>query len=338
MIRHTVRALLLTAALLLGLAVPAGAAVVSSGASTSHPYSNPTWFPLRGVVSVMGCATGNCPVGHGSHPDYAMDLLSHSKAGAPDYHPQKIYAAGSGIVHIGRNVGNRCENPSSLGTWIWIDHGGGVVSRYGHLSRISISNGQYVTPMTPLGYTGHSGENTTGDCNKVTNYLNFSIRHNGIYGNPVAPPSLKVCVATKAVWWPAGVGRGYASWQKVPNGTTLDNSAGAGSKCVTNTALKTPSAPRLSSAAGGSGRVRGTWAAPSSGYHVTYVQVELRLYHPSNGGWTTEGRHNVNVTTSHPTSYTFSGLLHKRNYAVRASFYNTYGWSKPSGYRYVKTT
>ncbi|MDT5064830.1 MAG: hypothetical protein QOK02_985 [Mycobacterium sp.] len=339
MLKRFTRAATILAAVLIaavGFAPSAPAAVVSPGASTSHPFSDPVWYPLRGSVAVMGCATTNPNCASG-HPDWAMDLLSHSKVGGT-YVAQPIYAAGAGIVHIGQNIGNRCTEPSGLGSWVWVDHGGGVVSRYGHLSRISIREGQYVTPTTVLGMTGHSGEKTSGDCAKVLNYLNFSIRHNGIHGTPIAPPSLKVCVGTRAVSWPSGVRSTYTSWQKVPNGTVLDNAAGAGNRCIPSTVPGTTPAPSVALSTPRSGSLRTSWAAPRSTYKVSYIQVLLQLYHPANDSWSVENRHNIAVSGTPTTSYAYNGLLHKRLYQVRVSFCNPAGWSAPSAYHSIRVT
>jgi hypothetical protein len=344
MIRNTLRTLVLvlalaTTGLVSGLATSADAAVLSKGASTSHPFSDPTWFPLRGVVSVMGCAASNPNCSHG-HTDRAMDLLSHTKAGRADYRPQNVYAAGAGIVHISRNIGNRCESVSSIGSSVWIDHGGGVVSRYGHFSIISVKQGQYVTPLTVLGKTGHSGEKASGDCNKVPNYLYFQIKHNGISGPAVYPGALRVCSGAKAVSWPKGIKSSYTSWQKVPNGTTLNDAAGAGNKCLSNyAALKTSAAPvQTSGKTAGAGKIKSVWQPPKAGYHVKYIQVELWLFHPTNNEWRPEIFHNITVKGKAATTYTFSKLLHHRSYRVRVSFCNGYGWSKASAWRNVKTT
>lgn len=64
----------------------------------------------------------------------------------------------------------------NLGNYVCIDHGF-VKSTYGHLSRVTVINGQSVSAGYPVGITGNTGR-TTGE------HLHFSIRRNGTYIDP----------------------------------------------------------------------------------------------------------------------------------------------------------
>jgi Peptidase family M23 len=318
-----------------GLAVANQAAAstpMASGSSYWHPYSNPIWYPLRGSYGTMDCASSNPGCSSAKlHKDASMTVLSRKMQGnTPVYKAEPVYAAGAGILHIGANVGDRCQYPSSLGTWLWVDHGGGVVSRYGHLSGIisSIHNGEYVTPKTIIGYTGHSGESSRGDCSRATHYLNFQIEHNGLYGTPIRQTRLAVCNGSKSVWWPQAAHSSESTWQSVPAKATLDNSGQSATSCVGTRWWSTASLPTTHPLSAGSGRLRASWATPAAKYHVRYIQLLLEEYHPANHTWSIESRHNITVSGKVPTSYTFGGLAHKRIYEVAASFCNAPGWSK----------
>lgn len=327
-------------------AAPADALHKAPGASASHPYSDPVWYPLRGSNATLDCATHNpgC-LGAKQHKDNAMTMLSRRfwKVGrAPIYSAQPIYAAGAGILHIGNNVGNRCQYPSSLGTWVWIDHGGGVASRYGHLKGLlpSIHEGMYVTPDTIIGYTGHSGESTRGDCNRATNYLNFQIVHNGIHGTSILMPALKVCVNNQPVSWPQGL-RSFAAsnWQNVPQTTVLDNSHESPTGCVPTSWMRTARAPWTRSfAPSGTHRLTEAWHTPGASAGVRYVQVELNMYHRANNSWSVEMRRTIRVAGGVPTSTAFAGLFRGRIYRARAAYANSNGWSKWSRWRTATAT
>lgn len=49
---------------------------------------------------------------------------------------------------------------SNYGRIVEIDHGRGIVTRYGHMSRVDVKKGQKVTLRTPLGTVGTSGRST----------------------------------------------------------------------------------------------------------------------------------------------------------------------------------
>lgn len=64
------------------------------------------------------------------------------------------------------------------GLFVVIEHGGGMQTRYGHLSRVAVSSGQYVAAGTVIGYVGSTG-NSTGP------HLHYEVRLNGQAVNPV---------------------------------------------------------------------------------------------------------------------------------------------------------
>lgn len=61
---------------------------------------------------------------------------------------------------------------------IMIDHGGGWITLYAHLSRISVSIGQYIETGQKIGNMGQTG-NATGY------HLHFEVHKNGEVINPM---------------------------------------------------------------------------------------------------------------------------------------------------------
>ncbi len=67
---------------------------------------------------------------------------------------------------------------SGYGNVVYIQHPGGLVSRYGHLSRILVKTGQSVSQGQKIALSGNTG-NSTGP------HLHFEMRMNGVAVNPL---------------------------------------------------------------------------------------------------------------------------------------------------------
>lgn len=85
--------------------------------------------------------------------------------GAPSGTP--ILAADSGLVTVIPDNGN------GYGNYIMINHGGGRVTLYAHMSGFAVSNGATVTQGQTIGYVGSTG-NSTG------NHCHFEMLRNGV--------------------------------------------------------------------------------------------------------------------------------------------------------------
>lgn len=59
-----------------------------------------------------------------------------------------------------------------FGNSVFVEHGDGWVSAYGHLSVLAVASGEYVTQGQLMGYIGSTG-NSTGT------YLHLVLYHNG---------------------------------------------------------------------------------------------------------------------------------------------------------------
>jgi murein DD-endopeptidase MepM/ murein hydrolase activator NlpD len=83
-----------------------------------------------------------------------------------------IYATADGIV-------NRAEyNNGGYGNLVEINHGQGILTRYGHLSRYVARAGQRIRRGELIGYMGSTGRSTGS-------HLHYEVRINGQAVNPV---------------------------------------------------------------------------------------------------------------------------------------------------------
>ena len=82
-----------------------------------------------------------------------------------------IRAAAPGLVTIARHFGG-------YGNCVVIDHGGGLESRYGHMTRFRVREGDYVAANAFIGTVGETGR-ATGP------HLHFEIREQGRSINPL---------------------------------------------------------------------------------------------------------------------------------------------------------
>ena len=100
---------------------------------------------------------------------------------------------GGGQFHKGLDISNRMGTPvlapaqgavilaardGAYGNSVEINHGGGIVTKYGHMQRWAVPPGQWVKRGEIIGYIGMSGR-TTGP------HLHYEVRLNGVPVNPM---------------------------------------------------------------------------------------------------------------------------------------------------------
>ncbi|MCK5044249.1 peptidoglycan DD-metalloendopeptidase family protein [Candidatus Parcubacteria bacterium] len=148
------------------LVIPGGKMPVAAQSSyTQVPLADSYLsFPTQGTIS------------QGLHWYNAIDIAN--KCGTPIYAAAKGTVQKTGYIKIG---GNRVR----------IIHSNGIVTYYGHLSRISVSPGQVVSQGQLIGYMGNTGYTigATG-C-----HLHFDILNKGVIN-----PLLKYPVGTYISW------------------------------------------------------------------------------------------------------------------------------------------
>ncbi len=84
----------------------------------------------------------------------------------------EIVAAQDGYVTVAR------YGSTGYGICVYLDHGGGVMTRYGHCSALAVSAGEYVSKGQVIGYVGNSGYSFGA-------HLHFEARVNGASVDPM---------------------------------------------------------------------------------------------------------------------------------------------------------
>ena len=123
--------------------------------------SIPSQWPTKGWLS-SGFGRRRSPLT--GKPEFHTGVDIGSRHGTP------IHAPADGIVKFrGRSNGN--------GKAIILDHGQGLTTRYGHLSKIDVKKGELVRKNQKIGNVGNTGKSTNP-------HLPYEIRVNGLPINP----------------------------------------------------------------------------------------------------------------------------------------------------------
>lgn len=122
----------------------------------------PAITPVKGIfTSGFGSRSDPLTHGHGNHQ--GVDI-----AAAPG---QPVRASADGIVMRAGSIGG-------LGNAIFVAHGFGITTRYGHLSKVEVRPGQRVKRGDVIGRVGNTGRSTGY-------HLHYEVRQDGDPVNPL---------------------------------------------------------------------------------------------------------------------------------------------------------
>lgn len=121
-------------------------------------------WPLPGKTNISSY------FGYRIHPVYKKNKL-HTGVDIPAAKGTSVLAAQSGTVIYSDWL-------SSYGRLVMIDHGGGIVTAYGHNSSLEVSVGDKVSAGDVIAKVGSSGVSTGNHCH-------FEVRKDGKYVNPL---------------------------------------------------------------------------------------------------------------------------------------------------------
>jgi murein DD-endopeptidase MepM/ murein hydrolase activator NlpD len=129
------------------------------------PYSGGKMeWPVSGHTRISS------PFGYRIHPIFKVKKL-HTGIDIPAPTGTSIGAAAAGTVVY-------CDWLGGYGKAIMVDHGGGILTLYGHNSALVVSEGDTVSRGQTIAKAGSTG-NSTGP------HLHFEVRKNGSYVDPM---------------------------------------------------------------------------------------------------------------------------------------------------------
>ena len=123
--------------------------------------STPAIAPVRGILT-SGFGYRSDPMTHGRGVHQGVDIAA--SAGQP------VHASADGVVMRAGLVGG-------LGKAVYLSHGYGLTTRYGHMSRVDVRPGQRVHRGDVVGLVGNTGRSTGF-------HLHYEVR---VDGEPVNP-------------------------------------------------------------------------------------------------------------------------------------------------------
>jgi murein DD-endopeptidase MepM/ murein hydrolase activator NlpD len=124
--------------------------------------STPTIAPVKGILS-SGFGSRSDPVTHDHGVHQGVDISGNAG--------ESVHASGDGIVLQAGEV-------TGLGRAVYLAHGYGLVTRYGHMARVDVRPGQRVKRGDVLGIVGNTGRSTGY-------HLHYEVRLDGQPVNPL---------------------------------------------------------------------------------------------------------------------------------------------------------
>lgn len=125
--------------------------------------STPAIAPVKGILT-SGFGFRSDPMTHGRGVHQGVDIAAASG--------QPVRASADGIVM-------RADDTGGYGNAVFLAHGFGVTTRYGHLSRLEVRPGQRVKRGDVIGRVGSTGRSTGP-------HLHYEVRIDGEAVNPLA--------------------------------------------------------------------------------------------------------------------------------------------------------
>lgn len=114
-------------------------------------------FPLEGtMMPPLSSIEVTSPFGWRTHPITGKETFHAGVDLGADYE-DIVYAAGDGVIEVSSWV-------SGYGNCIYIDHGSGVETVYGHNETLLVPEGAFVRKGTPIALAGSTGNSTGPHC------------------------------------------------------------------------------------------------------------------------------------------------------------------------------
>jgi murein DD-endopeptidase MepM/ murein hydrolase activator NlpD len=138
-------------------------AAARAAAGISGPISIPSRTPLDGLTMTSNFGMRVHPVLGGLRAHKGIDLASPVGTA--------IHATADGVVGKAAWFGG-------YGLYVQLEHGNDLETRYGHMSRLNVAEGQHVHKGDIIGFVGTTGRSTGP-------HLHYEVRVAGVAVNPV---------------------------------------------------------------------------------------------------------------------------------------------------------
>jgi murein DD-endopeptidase MepM/ murein hydrolase activator NlpD len=138
-------------------------AAARAAAGISGPISIPSRTPLDGLTMTSNFGMRVHPVLGGMRAHKGIDLSA--PVGTP------IHATADGVVGKAAWFGG-------YGLYVQLEHGNDLETRYGHMSRLNVAEGQHIHKGDIVGYVGTTGRSTGP-------HLHYEVRVSGVAVNPL---------------------------------------------------------------------------------------------------------------------------------------------------------
>ena len=145
-------------------------ALDTGSSSTAAPVRRSGPVSIPSLIPVTSSRTMSSGFGLRVHPVLG-GLRAHKGIDLPAPTGTPIHATADGVV-------GRADWFSGYGLYVQLEHGGNMETRYGHMSRIAVAEGQTVHKGDVIGYVGSTGRSTGP-------HLHYEVRVAGEAVNPL---------------------------------------------------------------------------------------------------------------------------------------------------------
>lgn len=143
---------------------------LDTGSSTAAPVRRSGPVSIPSLIPVTSSRSMSSGFGLRVHPVLG-GLRAHKGIDLPAPTGTPIHATADGVV-------GRADWFSGYGLYVQLEHGGNMETRYGHMSRIAVAEGQIVHKGDVIGYVGSTGRSTGP-------HLHYEVRVAGEAVNPL---------------------------------------------------------------------------------------------------------------------------------------------------------
>lgn len=137
---------------------------------TTAPAQRTSAVSIPSLVPVSSNRAMSSGFGMRVHPVLG-GLRAHKGIDLPATTGTPIHASADGVV-------GKADWFGGYGLFVELEHGGGMETRYGHMSRIAVAEGQRVRKGDVIGYVGSTGRSTGS-------HLHYEVRIAGEAVNPI---------------------------------------------------------------------------------------------------------------------------------------------------------